>query len=198
MKSPKMKTIGLTGSIGMGKSATAKLFATKGIPVFDSDAAAHTLLGPKGAAVERVEKFFPGVKVDQQIDRKALGEKVFDNDEALSRLENILHPMIRTLRDDFVSHADSDLVLFDIPLLFEKAYEEELDYTIVVSAPYEIQKKRVLERPAMKEHQFRKIIEKQMPDQEKRRRADFIIQTGQGLQYAEKQVDDILKKLREN
>ncbi|MBT5074561.1 MAG: dephospho-CoA kinase [Kordiimonadaceae bacterium] len=193
-----MRTIGLTGSIGMGKTETAKMFAARGIPVFDSDAAAHTLLGPSGAAVEMVEKTFPGVKIDQQIDRKLLGQRVFNDSEALSRLENILHPMIQTLRDDFSRNTECDLVLFDIPLLFEKGYEADLDYSIVVSAPYEIQKERVLERPAMTEDRFKEILKKQMLDEEKRGRADFIIETGEGLQYAEKQVDDILKKLRKN
>lgn len=202
MKTPKMKTIGLTGSIGMGKTETAKMFSAHGIPVFDSDAAAHTLLGPNGAAVELVEKNFPGVKVGEQIDRKALGERVFDNDEALSLLENILHPMIRTLRDDFsrnsAKNTASDLVLFDIPLLFEKGYEQEFDFSIVVSAPFEIQQKRVLERQDMTEQRFLEILKKQMPDEEKRHRADFIIETGDGLEYAEKQVSDIIMKIRED
>ena len=192
-----MKTIGLTGSIGMGKTETAKLFAEQGIPVFDSDAAVHDLLGSGGAAVEKVEKIFPSVKKADYIDRKKLGAKVFGNSVALEKLENLLHPMVTSKRNEFLKNISSDLVIFDIPLLFEKGYEKDFDFIIVVSAASDIQKKRVLERAGMTEQRYADILSKQMPDAEKTTRADFIIQTDRGLNYAKNQVIDIIKKIRE-
>ena len=191
-----MKTIGLTGSIGMGKTEAAKLFAEMNIPVFDSDAAVHKLLGPGGEAVEMTENIFPGVKKNDQIDRKQLGERVFGDDVALERLENILHPMVSAARDKFAQNANADLIVFDIPLLFEKGYEKDFDYIVVVSAPFDIQKKRVLEREGMTESRFLEIVSKQTPDQEKTSRADFIIQTDRGLDYARKQISDLVAKIR--
>ncbi len=192
-----MKTIGLTGSIGMGKTETAKIFEKLGVPVFDSDAAVHKLLGPGGNAVEQVENEFPGVRAGNEIDRQKLGARVFSNRESLNKLEKILHPMVMKIRAEFVEQQKSDIVLFDIPLLFEKGYEDDVDYIVVVSAPYEIQKERVLKRPGMTEQKFLDILARQMPDQEKRAKADFIIQTDQGLDYAEKQVSEILEKIRD-
>lgn len=192
-----MKTIGLTGSIGMGKTETAKLFAEQGIPVFDSDAAVHELLGSGGAAVAQVEKEFPGALVEGHIDRKRLGEHVFSDDLALKKLEKILHPMVTSMRNDFIKNTTSGMALFDIPLLFEKEYEEHCDYTVVVSSPEKVQKKRVLERPGMTEDRFNEILSKQMPDAEKRAKADFIVQTDLGIDYARKQVIELLRKIRE-
>lgn len=191
-----MKTIGLTGSIGMGKTETAKLFAALGVSVFDSDAAVHELLGDDGGAVALVEKEFPGVQEMDHIDRKRLGERVFGDSTALKRLEKIMHPMVTDMRNSFIERANSDLVLFDIPLLFEKGYEDQCDYIVVVSAPEEVQKKRVLERSGMTEERFNNILSKQMPDAEKRKRADFIIQTDRGIDYAREQVVELLKKIR--
>lgn len=192
-----MKIIGLTGSIGMGKSATSKMFEAENIPVFDSDQAVHQLLGPSGLAVEIVEEAFPGVRARDYIDRKKLGSMVFNDQEALEKLEAILHPMVTKMRAAFlVDQKKSDIVLFDIPLLFEKGYENNCDYIVVVSADFEAQKKRVLERPGMSEKRFLEIVEKQMPDAEKRKKADFIIQTDQGFDYAKDQVRNILKKIR--
>ncbi|MCL4151504.1 UNVERIFIED_CONTAM: hypothetical protein GTU68_059534 [Idotea baltica] len=181
----------------MGKSETAKLFAELGVPVFDSDAAVHELLGSGGAAVASVEQGFPGVQQLDYIDRKQLGEIVFGDSSALERLENILHPMIASMRNSFLENAKSDLVLLDIPLLLEKGYEERCDYIVVVSAPEEIQKKRVLERPGMTEERFKDILSKQMPDAEKRIKADFIVQTDLGIDYAKKQVIELLNIIRE-
>ncbi|HRW28844.1 MAG TPA: dephospho-CoA kinase, partial [Emcibacteraceae bacterium] len=144
-----MKIIGLTGSIGMGKSETAKIFAEQGIPVFDSDATVHNLLGPDGAAVEAVEEKFPGVKVDNYIDRKRLGDLVFGDEAALRDLENILHPLVIKERQTFLENSKSDIIVFDIPLLFEKNYQDQCDFIVVVSAPFKIQKERVLKRPGM-------------------------------------------------
>ena len=192
-----MKTIGLTGSIGMGKTQTAKLFAQKGVPVFDSDAVVHKLLGPDGKAVDAVEFAFPGVKEQNQIDRKLLGARVFGDDDALKSLESILHPLVSVERNNFVKKSQADIVLFDIPLLFEKGYEDDCDYIVVVSAPYEIQKKRVLERPDMTEARFQEILAKQLPDAQKRARADFIVQTDRGLDYAAMQIEKILQEIKE-
>ncbi|HPF46398.1 MAG: dephospho-CoA kinase [Alphaproteobacteria bacterium] len=191
-----MKIIGLTGSIGMGKSETAKIFAEQGIPVFDSDATVHNLLGPDGAAVEAVEEKFPGVKVDNYIDRKRLGDLVFGDEAALRDLENILHPLVIKERQTFLENSKSDIIVFDIPLLFEKNYQDQCDFIVVVSAPFKIQKERVLKRPGMSEERFMEINQKQMPDAEKRKRADFIIQTDKGLSYAKKQVTEIIKNIR--
>lgn len=192
-----MKTIGLTGSIGMGKTETAKLFAQKGVPVFDSDAAVHKLIGPNGEAVDAVELAFPGVKRQGHIDRKLLGACVFGDDDALKSLEKILHPLVSNERQKFIKKSKADVVLFDIPLLFEKGYEDDCDYIVVVSAPFEIQKKRVLERPGMTEARFEEILAKQLPDAQKRAKADFVVQTDRGLDYAAKQVEGILQKIRE-
>jgi dephospho-CoA kinase len=195
-----MIIIGLTGSIGMGKSETSKMFAAQNIPVFDSDQAVHQLLGPKGAAVDIIEKIFSGCKKENEIDRQALGAQVFGNDSVLKKLEGILHPMVQKMRDDFVKTAGDNgqqIVLFDIPLLFEKNHQNDCDYIVVASAAADVQKKRVMERDGMSEQKFLDILEKQTPDQEKRRRADFIIQTDQGLDYAKDQVCKIIQKIRE-
>lgn len=192
-----MKIIGLTGSIGMGKSETAKIFAELSIPVFDSDEAVHNLLGPDGKAVEAVEEKFPGVKVDNYIDRKRLGDLVFRNDAALKDLENILHPLVLKERQAFLEKVNSDIIVFDIPLLFEKNYQDQCDFIVVVSAPPDIQKERVLKRPGMSEKRFLEINAKQTPDAEKRKRADFIVQTDKGLAYAKNQVREIIAKVRE-
>lgn len=180
----------------MGKSETAKIFAELGIPVFDSDAAVHDLLGPDGNAVEAVEEKFPGVKIGNYIDRKRLGDKVFGDDAALKNLENILHPLVIRKRQAFLENAHSDIVVFDIPLLFEKNYQDQCNFVVVVSAPPDIQKERVLKRPGMSEKRFLEISAKQMPDVEKRKRADFIVQTDKGLAYAKKQVTEIIEKIR--
>lgn len=191
-----MKTIGLTGSIGMGKTETTKIFADLGVPTFDSDAAVHQLLGIGGAAVDEVEAVFSGVKQDGQIDRVLLGQKVFGNDDALTRLENILHPMVLRKREEFIKEQNADLALFDVPLLFEKGYQDQFDYIIVVSAPFQVQKERVLRRPNMTVQRFKDVLEKQMPDVEKRAKADFVIQTDHGIDYAKKQAREILEKIR--
>ncbi|MCC3861825.1 dephospho-CoA kinase [Pseudemcibacter aquimaris] len=193
-----MIKLGLTGSIGMGKSETARMFRDLGVPVFDSDAIVHELMGIDGEAVDLVEDAFPGVKNNNQIDRKELGKRVFGDDGALIKLEKIIHPMVSNKRDEFVEMAKidgHDVVVFDIPLLYEKSYETLCDYVVVVSAPASVQRERVLARPDMTEKRFAEILSKQVPDNEKREKADFIVQSDQGFDYAERQVKEILEKV---
>lgn len=192
--------IGLTGSIGMGKSETAKMFERANIAVFDSDAAVHGLMAKNGAAVDRVEAAFTGVKGSDGIDRKALGARVFGDGAALKKLESILHPMVSAQRQDFFEQMKDqghDMVVMDVPLLFETDGDQKCDYTVVVSAPAAIQRTRVLARPDMSVEKFENILAKQMPDSEKRQRADFIVQSDQGIGYAETQVGEIIEKIRQ-
>jgi len=195
----KLIIIGLTGSIGMGKSETAKMFARAGVPVFDSDAAVHRLMAKDGAAVARVEAAFPGVSGEDGVDRNRLGARVFGDGAALKRLEAILHPMVSDMRREFFSQAyeqGRDMVLLDVPLLFETGGETLCDYTVVVSAPAEVQRQRVLSRPGMTVEKFENILAKQMTDHEKCARADFIVQTDRGLRYAEDQVREIIAAIK--
>lgn len=195
----KIRLLGLTGSIGMGKSETAKMFVRQNIPVFDSDQAVHDLMGPGGAAVTAVESAFPGVVTENAIDRKRLGARVFGDPAALNKLEKILHPKVSALRAQFVKQAEAaghDLVVLDVPLLFETGGEAQCDHVIVVSAPAGVQRQRVLSRPGMTADKFEHILAKQLPDQQKRERADFIVQTDQGIGYAEDQVRAIIEKIR--
>lgn len=197
----KVIIIGLTGSIGMGKSETAKMFERADIPVFDSDAAVHVLMGPDGAAVDLVDQAFPGVRGPEGIDRKLLGPRVFGDGAALKKLESILHPMVSDRRQAFFDQAAAtghDLVVMDVPLLFETGGDDSCDYTVVVSAAPEVQRQRVLARPGMSPEKFDQILAKQMPDSEKRQRADFIVQSDQGIGYAEDQVHQLIEKILEN
>lgn len=190
--------LGLTGSIGMGKSTTAAIFRKLGIPVHDSDASVHALY--QGKAVSLVEAAFPGVTVDGVIDRKKLGAQVLGNDEALKRLEAIVHPLVWEDEKAFLDQANRDnvpLVVIDAPLLLETGQHERCDAIVVVTAPADVQRERVLARPGMTEEQFERIHVKQMPDAEKRRRADFIVDTSYGLDEAEAQVRDILSSIKE-
>jgi len=200
MASNNLSVIGLTGSIGMGKSETAKIFERAGIPLFDSDAAVHVLMSENGAATPLVGRLFPEVKNNNGIDRKALGGKVFKDPEALKKLESILHPMVSEKRRDFFDQARAeghDIVVVDVPLLFETGAEKDCDFTVVVTAPIELQRQRVLSRPDMTMQKFENILAQQMPDEEKKRRADFIVHSDQGLSYAEEQVDKIIQEIRQ-
>ena len=194
-----MIVIGLTGSIGMGKSTTAEMFADLGIPVYDADAVVHKLYDQGGAAVVPVGAAFPGVVVDGRVDRDLLSAKVLGDKDALLRLESIVHPLVQEDRSQFMSRAKqdkADMVVLDIPLLFEKNLEATVDVIVVVSAPEEVQKQRVLERPGMTEEKLAAILAQQVPDADKRRLADFVIGTGQGLDVARAQVQDVVKILR--
>jgi dephospho-CoA kinase len=177
--------VGLTGSIGMGKSTAAQAFRAVGAPVYDADAAVHRLLEPGGAAVGAVLTAFPGVARDDRarlgIDRGALGSRVFGDTQALARLESILHPLVRAEERRFLLASQTQrcrLVVLDIPLLYETGGEARCDATVVVSAPLFVQRARVLRRGKMTEARFAAILARQMPDLEKRRRADFVIPTG--------------------
>lgn len=182
----------------MGKSETGRMFREENIRIFDADAAVHQLMAKGGGAVEKIAAAFPGTRTDGAIDRKILGEKVFGDDAALKKLESLLHPMVGVLRADFVKQAEKDnqkMVVFDVPLLFETGGEDNCDYIVVVSAPSDVQRVRVLARPGMTEERLASILEKQMPDGEKRARADFIVETDKGLEGAAQQVRDIIRAI---
>jgi dephospho-CoA kinase len=188
-----MIRIALTGSIGMGKSTVARMFARAGIPVFDADAEVRRLQGPGGTLVERIAERFPGSVRGGVLDRERLAEMVLDDPQQLAELESIIHPQVRAAREEFIDqNGDAPALLFEIPLLFETGGEAEFDKVAVVTAPPEVQRERVLERPGMTEEKFASILERQTPDAEKRRRADFVIDTGTDLSTTERQVRDIL------
>lgn len=194
-----MLVLGLTGSIGMGKSTTATLFEAEGVPVYDSDAAVHALYAVGGAAVAPVEAAFPGVVVDGAIDRARLSARVVGDPEALAKLEAIVHPLVGAHRIGFFEKAQAggcQIVVLDIPLLFETGGEKKVDKVVVVSAPADVQRARVLARPEMTPEKFEAILARQTPDAEKRARADFVIDTSQGLDSARQQVRDLLTLLR--
>lgn len=189
-----MVVIGLTGSIGMGKSTTARFFAEAGIPVHDADAAVHRLYA--GEAAPLVEAAFPGVSAATGIDRGELAKRVVGDPEALKRLEGIIHPLVRREEARFLDDAERSgvpVAVLDIPLLFETGAERRVDAVVVVTAPPDMQRARTLSRPGMTEETFRRLLGKQMPDPEKRRRADFIVDTSQGFDFARQQVHGILQ-----
>lgn len=195
-----MLLIGLTGSIGMGKSETAKMFARHGVPVCDSDAIVHGLYDAGGAAVGPVGESFPQALVQGRIDREVLSRCVVGKPEAIARLEAIVHPLVaqaqRILLQDFAS-SGTRMVVLDIPLLFETAGEKRVDVVVVVSAPGAVQRERVLQRPGMSAEKFEVIVNKQMPDADKRARADFVVDTSLGLAQAEAQVVTIIEALKD-
>ncbi|MDO9639206.1 MAG: dephospho-CoA kinase [Pseudotabrizicola sp.] len=169
--------LGLTGSIGMGKSTTAALFAAEGLPVWDADAAVHRLYSTGGAAVEAVAHLCPVALRDGQIDRAALRNWIESDPSALPRLEAVVHPLVAADRDGFAAQCDTDIAVFDIPLLFEKGTEAQMDATLLVTAPKILQRQRVLARPGMTDAQFALLLARQMPDAEKRARATHIVET---------------------
>jgi dephospho-CoA kinase len=196
-----MIVIGLTGSIGMGKSTTAALFAEAGIPVHDADAEVAALYAPGGAAVQAVEAAFPGVVRNGTVDRQLLGERVLHNPEALQKLtRDIVYPLLQERRAAFFRNAeagDADMVVLDIPLLLETGGDKAVDVIVVASAPTKLQQERVLARPGMTQAKFAAILAKQLPDAEKRKRADFVVDTSQGIDFARQQVAQIIATLRE-
>lgn len=191
-----MRVIGLTGSVGMGKSATAKMFAEAGVPVHDADATVHRLYA--GEAVAAIEAAFPGVTREGKVDRDRLAERVIGDTAALRRLEAIVHPLVRREEERFLAEARAQgahCAVLDIPLLYETSADKRVDTVVVVSAPPEMQRARVLSRPGMTEERFASVLAKQLPDEEKRRRADFVVDTSQGFDSARAQVHAILRAL---
>lgn len=188
--------LGLTGSIGMGKSAVAAMFAAAGVPVFDADAEVRALQGPKGALLAPIEAAFPGSTGAEGVLREVLGAQVFDDPEALARLEAIVHPAVGEKRAHFLArHRGVPLVVFDIPLLFEKGGHAAVDRILVVSAPAAVQRARVLARPGMTAEKFASILALQTPDTEKRARADYVIDTGTSLAETEREVRSLVDSL---
>ena len=190
-----MIVLGLTGSIGMGKSTTARMFAEEGAPVHDADETVHRLYAVGGAAVGPVGQAFPSAVKDGAVDRQALAGLLAKDPGALKRLEAIVHPMVATSRDAFLDaarKADAAVVVLDVPLLFETGGHLGLDAVVVASAPAHHQRARVMDRPGMTEDRLASLIARQVPDAQKRARADFVVDTGQGLEHARAQVRQIL------
>lgn len=188
--------LGLTGSIGMGKSTTAGLFVERGVPLHDADAAVHRL--HRGRAAAPIAAAFPGTVVDGVVDRARLGAAVLGKPEALRRLEEIIHPLVREEEEDFLVRCRREgagLAIIDVPLLFETGGEGRCDAVLVVTAPAAVQRKRVLARPGMSADKLEAILSRQMPDAEKRRRAHFLVDTSRGLVAAGREVGSILRAL---
>ena len=191
-----MFVLGLTGSIGMGKSTTAKMFAEEGVPVHDADAVVHRLY--EGEAVAPIESAFPGTTAGGKVNREKLGQRVLGDELAMKRLEHIVHPLVRQAEERFLNEAQekgAKVALLDIPLLYETAGDKRCDAVVVVSAPADIQRVRAFQRPGMSEDKFAAILAKQTPDTKKRRRADFVVDTSKGLEPARVQVRDILQAI---
>jgi dephospho-CoA kinase len=191
-----MFILGLTGSLGMGKSTTAAMFAGEGVPVHDADAAVHELY--EGEAVKAIEAAFPGTTVGGKVDRDKLGQSALGDDAAMKKLEQIVHPLVRQAEQRFLADAErsgAPVAVLDIPLLFETGAQARCDAVAVVSAPADVQRARAFERPGMTEQKFQAILAKQMPDADKRVRADFVVDTGQGFEHARAQVRDILRQV---
>jgi dephospho-CoA kinase len=188
-----MIRIALTGSIGMGKSTVAKMFECSGVPVFDADAVVRALQAPGGGLVDKIGQIFPGCVRSGTLDRDCLGAIVLADRDKLARLEEIVHPAVREARERFIAqHPQAAALVFEIPLLFETGGEGEFDKIVVVSAPSDVQRTRVLLRTGMTAAKLDSILVRQMPDAEKRARADFVVDTGTDLSTTEKQVGDIL------
>jgi dephospho-CoA kinase len=189
-----MFVLGLTGSIGMGKSVTAKMFAEAGVPVHDADAVVHQLY--EGEATPAIEAAFPGTTANGKVDRDKLGKRVLGDAAAIARLEAIVHPLVAEARDKFLSDAErsgAPVAVLDIPLLYETKGDTRCDAVVVVSAPADVQRQRALERPGMTEQKLETILARQMPDAEKRQRAEFVVDTSLGFDHAREQVRDILR-----
>ena len=190
-----MIILGLTGSIGMGKSTTAKLFAEAGVPVYDADAAVHMLY--EGEAAPAIEAAFPGATVDGKVDRNRLSARVVHDPAAIKRLEQIVHPMLGASRQKFLRDAEQSgapVAVVDVPLLFETGGEERVDAVVVVTTTPEIQRERILERPNMTDEKLDAILTRQMPDAEKQKRAHFVVDTSHGLDPVRKRIRDILNE----
>jgi dephospho-CoA kinase len=191
-----MFVLGLTGSIGMGKSTTARLFAEAGVPVYDADATVHELY--EGEAVTAIEAAFPGTTANGKVDRARLSARVVQDRAAIRRLEQIVHPMLGTSRQKFFADAQASgapVVVVDVPLLFETGGEKRVDAVVVVTASPELQRQRVLARGTMDDEKFNSILARQIPDEEKRKRADFVVDTSHGLEPVRARIKDILAEV---
>jgi dephospho-CoA kinase len=195
-----MIKLGLTGSIGMGKSTTALMFKELGYPVFDADAAVHDLYARGGLAVPLIRSVFPDAIKAGAVNRAVLGQHMRADPLNLQVLESFIHPMVAQRRADFIEKAKAnraDIIIFDVPLLFETNGQERMDAVIVVTAPLDVQKQRVMARAGMSDDLFQKLLSRQIPDSEKRARADYLVFTDKGIDFARKQVEDILKSVKE-
>lgn len=193
-----MIVLGLTGSVAMGKSTTADMFAEEGVPVFDADAEVHRLY--EGEAVSLIERAFPGTTANGRVDRERLAAKVFNDPEALAKLEAIVHPLLRRAEEKFRDKAEESgakVAVLNTPLLFETGGDKRVDAVVVVTAPADVQRARLLKRPNMTEEKIDAMLARQMPDSEKRRRADFVIDTSRGFEAARAEVRAILRQLAE-
>ena len=191
-----MFILGLTGSLGMGKSATAKMFAEEGVPVHDADSAVHRLY--EADATPLIETAFPGTTTGGRVDREKLAQRVLGDTAAIKKLETIVHPLVRKAEERFLAEAErkgAGVAVLDIPLLFETGGDKRCDAVVVVSAPSDVQRSRAFERPGMTEQKFSAILAKQMPDADKRARGDFVVDTSKGFDAARAQVRDILARV---
>ena len=191
-----MRVLGLTGSLGMGKSTTADFFAEEGVPVHDADEVVHRLYA--GEAVPLIERAFPGTTRAGRVERAWLAKRVLDDEEAMARLESIIHPLVRRAEERFLAGAraaGAPVAVLDIPLLFETGADKRCDAVVVVTAPADLQRQRALSRAGMDEAKFAALLARQIPDEEKRARADFIVDSSQGLDFARAQVRAILRTL---
>ena len=191
-----MRILGLTGSIGMGKSTTAKLFAEAGVPVYDADATVHKIY--EGEAGPKIEAAFPGTTVDGKVDRARLSAKVVHDPAAIKRLEQIVHPMLRAYHQKFLDDAErsgASVAVVDVPLLFETGGDKRVDAVVVVTTSPEIQRQRILARDNMTDDKLDAILARQMSDSEKRERADFVVDTSHGLEPVRAQIRDILDQV---
>lgn len=196
-----MIILGLTGSIGMGKSTAADLFRAAGIPVHDADATVHELMQSKGAAFTEIAQEFPEAIIDGEINRQILGQIVFADAQKLKILEAILHPKVRAKTDEFLARCAAEkheIVVLDIPLLYETNAEKRVDVVLVVTASPEIQKQRVLARPHMNEEKFNRILQQQLSDAEKRKRADFIIEMQNGIDKARSDISSVIQTIKQS
>ena len=192
-----MFILGLTGSLAMGKSATAKMFIEEGVPVHDADAVVHKLY--EGEATAAIEAAFPGTTANGKVDRDKLAQRVLGDAEAIKRLEAIVHPLVHAASAKFLAEAEQSgatVAVLDVPLLFETGGDKRCDAVVVVSAPAEMQRERAFRRPGMTDDKLAALLAKQIPDEEKRRRADFVVDTSQGFDHARAQVRDILQRVR--
>lgn len=195
-----MIIIGLTGSIAMGKTETAGMFKRLRVPVYSADEAVHELYAANGAAVKPIGKLYPDVIVSAEVSRKKLSLKIVDNPDVISNIEQIIHPLVRQKQNEFIANARKNgepLIVLDIPLLFETGGNELVDKVLVVTAPADIQAQRALARPGMTGEKLELILSRQMPDEEKRAKADYIVETDKGLEHAFAQVRELVDDLRE-